>query len=83
MEECNQKVWNVFNEFDITISCSGPYLPEVGGCVSFEVPTKGSPREKKLWKCRFWSYFSKPKIEEWDQKFSNVLDQFGITAPSK
>ena len=24
MEECDQKVWNVFNQFDITIPCSAP-----------------------------------------------------------
>ena len=47
MEECNQKVWNMFNQFDITIPCSATYFLEVGARVSFKIATKGSPRGKK------------------------------------
>ena len=47
MEECDQKVWNVFNQFDIAIIFLARYFPEVGGCISLKVVTKGSPREKK------------------------------------
>ena len=47
MEECNQKVWNVFNQFDITIPCSATYFLEVGARVSFKIAIKGSPRGKK------------------------------------
>ena len=47
MEDCDQKVWNVFNQFDITIHCSVTYFLEVGGCVLLKVATKASPRNKK------------------------------------
>ena len=47
MEECDQKVWNVFDEFSIIIPSSAFYFLEVGACVSLKVATKGSPRGKK------------------------------------
>ena len=47
MEECNQKVWNVFNQFGLTIPCSATSFLEVGACISFKVATIGSPRGKK------------------------------------
>ena len=43
MEECNQNIWNVFNQFDITIPCSATYFLEVGVRVSLNVAAKGSP----------------------------------------
>ena len=47
MEQCNQKVWNVFNQFDITIPCSTTDILEVGAHVSLKVATKWSPSGKK------------------------------------
>ena len=47
MEECDQKVCNAFNQFDITITCSGTYLSEVADRLSLKVATKGSLRGKK------------------------------------
>ena len=46
MEECNQEVWHVFDQFDIPLPCSAAYFLEVGGCMSLKVATKGSPRGK-------------------------------------
>ena len=43
-EECDQKVWNVFDQFGICIACSGIYFVEVGARVSLKVTTKGSIR---------------------------------------
>ena len=50
MEECNQQVWNVFNQLDITIPCSAKFFLEVGAHVSFKIAIKGSPRGKKTLK---------------------------------
>ena len=47
MEECDQRVWNAFKQFDIIITCWPGYLPQVGTRVSLKVATKGSPRGKK------------------------------------
>ena len=47
MEESDQNVWNVFDQFGSTISCSGAYFLEVGAHVSLKVATKGSIRGKK------------------------------------
>ena len=47
MEECDQKVWYVFDQFDITIPCSAAYFLEVGAHVSLKVATKVSRRGKK------------------------------------
>ena len=47
MEECDQKVWNFFNQFDIILLCPAPYFPEVGARVSLTVANIGSPRGKK------------------------------------
>ena len=82
MEECDQNVWNVFNQFGIAILFSARYFPELGGCISLKVVTKGSPREKKkLWKFRFLGCFSKANMEECNQKVWNVFNQFDITIP--
>ena len=80
-EECDQKVWNIFDQFDITIPCSDTYFLEVGARVLLEVATKSFIRGKKLWKFRFLGCFSKEKTEECDQKVWNVFDQFDITIP--
>ena len=50
MEECDLKVWNVFDQFDIPIPCSAAYFLEVGAHVSLKVSTKGSIRGKKTLK---------------------------------
>ena len=47
MKECDQKVWNVFDQFGITIACSDTYFLEVGARVSLKVATKRSIRGKK------------------------------------
>ena len=49
-EECDQKVPNVFDQFDITISCSAIYSLEVGAHVSLKVANKGSITGKKTLK---------------------------------
>ena len=43
MEQCNQKIWNVFNQFDITVPCSATYFLEVGVRVLLNVAAKESP----------------------------------------
>ena len=47
MEECDQKVWNAFNQFDITLPCSARYFLEVGARVSLKVAIKGPRRGKE------------------------------------
>ena len=47
MEECDLKVWNVFDQFDITIPCPATYFLEVGACVLLKVATKVSAGGKK------------------------------------
>ena len=47
MEECGLKVWNIFNQFDITTPCSATYFPKVSARVWLKVATKGSPTDKK------------------------------------
>ena len=49
MEECNQQVWNVFNQLDITIPCSAKFFLEVGARF-LQNSDKGSPRGKKTLK---------------------------------
>ena len=80
-EESEQKAWNFFNQFGITIPSSATYCLEVGAHISLKVATKGSIRGKTLWKFIFLGSLSQLKTEEWDQKFWNVLDQFGIIIP--
>ena len=46
-EKCDQKVWNVFNQFTIIIPCSAAYFLEVGAHDSLKVATKGYLRAKK------------------------------------
>ena len=50
MEECGQKFWSVFNQFDITIPSSAIYFQGVDARVSLKVATKGSPKDKKILK---------------------------------
>ena len=50
MEQSDQKVWNVFNQFGISIPCSHTYFLQVGAQVSLEVATKGSFRGKETLK---------------------------------
>ena len=47
MDECDQKVWNAFDQLEITISCSATNFLEVGARVSLKVATKVSSRGKK------------------------------------
>ena len=49
-KECDQKLWNVFNQFGIIIPCSATDFVEVGASVSLKVATKGSIRGKKTMK---------------------------------
>ena len=39
-EECDLKVWNVFDQFGITIPCSATYFLEVGARVLLKVAAK-------------------------------------------
>ena len=81
MEECDQNVWNVFNQFDITISSVATYLVEVGARVSLKVVTKGSPRgKKKHGKFGFLGYFFNAKGAR--PKIWSLFSQFDITIPS-
>ena len=47
MEDSEKEVWNVFDQFSITIPCSDTYFLEVGGSVSLKVRNKESIRAKK------------------------------------
>ena len=47
VEECDQKVWNIFDQFDITIPFLARYFLEVGVRVLFKGATKGPIRGKK------------------------------------
>ena len=47
MEERDQKVSNIFDQFGVTIFCSAAYFLEVDARVSLKVATKGSIRNKK------------------------------------
>ena len=46
MEECNLTVWNVFDQFGISIAYSEKYILAVGARILLEVATKGSIRGK-------------------------------------
>ena len=83
MDNLFQKIWNVFDQFGISISCSATYFPDLGARFSLKVGTKGSPRskKKKLWKFGFLGSFSKAKKKECDQKVWNVFHQFDINIP--
>ena len=75
----NQKVWDVFDQFGITIPCSSTYFLEVGARVSLKVATKGSLGGKNILKIKFLGCFSKAKTQECEQKVWNIFDQLGIT----
>ena len=47
MEECNQKVWNVFDQLGITLIGSATYFAAVDERISLKVATKGSSRGKE------------------------------------
>ena len=66
-EEYNQKVWNIFDQFGITIPCSATHFLQVGARVSLKVTTKGSLRGKTT-----------VISEERDQEDWIVSDTFGI-----
>ena len=69
MDECDQKVWNVFDQFGIATPCLATYFLEVGARVSMKVGSKGSIRGKENpSKYRFLASFSKAKTEECDLK---------------
>ena len=53
-EGCNLKVWNVFDQFGITIHCPDAYFLEVGACVSLKVVTKRSIKDKKT--SKIWNF---------------------------
>ena len=46
-EECDIKVWHVFDEFGITIPCSATSFLEFGARILLKVATEGSIRGKK------------------------------------
>ena len=46
-EEWDQKVWNVSDQFRITIPGSATYFVAVGACISLKVANKGSITGKK------------------------------------
>ena len=60
-EEWDQKLWNVFDQFGMTIPCSATYFLEVGAHVSLKVATKVSLEGKKLWKFKFLGCFFQSK----------------------
>ena len=76
-EECNLNIWNVFDQFFITIPCSATYALEIGARDSLKVATRWSTRIKKNSKFRLFGCFSKVKTEECDLRVWNV----GITIP--
>ena len=47
MEVCDQQIWNVFDQFEITIPCSAIYFLEAGACVSLKAVTRGSAKSQK------------------------------------
>ena len=77
-EECDQKVWNIFDQFGISITFSATYFLEVVARVSLKVATKGSFRGKKLWRFRFLGSVSKAKTEECDQKVLFFFDKLSM-----
>ena len=46
-EDCDQNVWNVYDQFGITIPCSATYFMEVGSYVSLKMAIKVFLRAKK------------------------------------
>ena len=62
MEECDQKVCNVSDQFGITIPCPSIYFLEVEARVLLKVATKVSPRGKtNSENSDFWVAFLKKK----------------------
>ena len=81
-EECDKKVWNVFDQFGVNKPCSTTYFLEVGARVSLKLATKWFlTGKKKLWKFSFSGCFYKAKTEEFNQKVWNIFSQFGIGKP--
>ena len=80
-EECDQKVSNVFDQFDIAKPFSTTHFLEVGARISLKLAIKGFLRGKKLWKFTFSGCFSKAKTEECNQKVWDVFDQIGVGKP--
>ena len=59
MKDWDQKFWNVFSQFGITIPFSATYFLKVGARVSLKVGNKG----KKNLKFKLTGCFSKAKME--------------------
>ena len=79
MDECNQKNWSFSAQSGMQLPGLDTYFLEVDASVSLRVATKGHFRDKKLWKFRFESCFSKVKTKECDQgnwRFSNKISIF-------
>ena len=57
MEECDEKVDNVFDAFSIAIPCSASYFLKVGSLVSLKVATKRSVRGKNTLKIYVFRLF--------------------------
>ena len=69
MGECNQKVWDVFDQFSITLPCWATYFRKVGACVSFKVATKESLRVLKTKNLAFQVVLLKQKRRSATKKF--------------
>ena len=57
IEKCDQKVWNDFDQFGMTIPCSATYFLKLGARASLKVATKGSPKGKNTLKETYGGYF--------------------------
>ena len=81
MEECNKKVWNIFDLLGISIPCSATYFLEVVGRVSLKVVTKESLRGRKTLKIKPFRLFYFSKIGGVRPNCLILFDQFGMTIP--
>ena len=77
-EECDQEDWSVSDVFEIITLLSATYHLEVGVPFSVRLATKASFEGKKNWKSKFLGYFSKAKMEEYDQNKLSLSDKFGM-----
>ena len=73
MEKCDQKDWNVLDQFDISIPCSATFFLGVGAHVSLKVTTKESFRGKNILKIKTFSLFFKAKTESATKKVEMFL----------